>query len=200
MYGVSGGGGGGGGGSQGGLGISTSTINGGGGGGGGGGNSNGPSPLSPHFSGPASLPTPTTAKTSSPLKRELVDHHQYQQNQYSGGGGTGKSYSMSSSGGSSTEEINNPSMMNYDPSLHQTSVSYSSTAKKNSLTPTLGTSTTTMAGGGGVGGLFTCICGKECSTLSQLKNHAKMHAPRERNFACATCAKVNQREEEEREG
>lgn len=39
-------------------------------------------------------------------------------------------------------------------------------------------------------GTFACVCGKRYASLTALKNHAKLHTNRERNFICATCKKV----------
>ncbi|KAJ3087929.1 hypothetical protein HK102_009950 [Quaeritorhiza haematococci] len=40
------------------------------------------------------------------------------------------------------------------------------------------------------GGMYGCVCGKSYGTLAALKNHAKLHTARERNFICETCKKA----------
>ncbi len=42
-----------------------------------------------------------------------------------------------------------------------------------------------------VEGTFVCVCGKRYASLNALKNHAKLHTVRERNFVCETCKKVS---------
>ena len=37
---------------------------------------------------------------------------------------------------------------------------------------------------------FSCVCQKRFATLTALKNHAKMHTNRERNFICDVCKKA----------
>lgn len=39
-------------------------------------------------------------------------------------------------------------------------------------------------------GTFACVCGKRYASLTALKNHAKLHTIRERNFICEICKKV----------
>ncbi|KAJ3221017.1 hypothetical protein HK099_003823, partial [Clydaea vesicula] len=37
---------------------------------------------------------------------------------------------------------------------------------------------------------FACVCGKRYASLNALKNHAKLHTVRERNFICSHCKKA----------